>query len=1127
MKKAVSLLIALVMIVSVAFTTPVVAYTDTIVNSISNNEANANEESGFMAVIRAIFFSKLSFDSNGGSEIPDQYALKLFGKFKTPTEPTKEGYTFAGWEPEIPSRAPFGNVTVKAKWETNVYQLTWVVDDAVYSQSTLLFGVGFSAPDDPQKEGHTFTGWSPAVAQSMPAHDLTYTAQFTVNSYTATLRAGAGKFKNGTATKTIKTKYGTKISYEEPTREGYSFAGWDIVVPATMPANNFECTATWVARTDTIYTVYFYVMDVDGTYQLNQKNLLKGETDTTVTYTPKPEKGFNIASKSVLSANVAADGSAELKVYYARNQYNIKFDLDNGSAIVVQKCYYGSTVTPPQNPQKEGFDFIGWAPAIAKVTKGMTYKAEWKRATEYVQAATEEEFSDACADLISQSFNNENFDAEEALNDPYYFGRVIVNCDDYSSIDFSEFEAASVVFGTDGTVILQFDTRDQAESCANTLKELSTVNFVEADAYIEVPEDVEVEEIPSMSGSLWGVKYINADKYAYYLENNDMNDTINVAVIDSGIDTDHPYLSGRISAAGANTIDKNNKSNVEDDNGHGTHVAGVIKACTNNLTNIKIVPVKVSAAMTDKDGNAFYGGSPISIRNGITYAADVGCKVINISMEAPYSTASKYIEEAIQAAVEKGCTVVVAAGNGVKGSPIDTARVCPANIENVIVVGALDQTGNKGSFSNYGDSVDVIAPGVDIISSYTNGKYAKASGTSQAAPHIAAVAAMFKLSHKNFTPAQTEAFIKQYCIDKGPAGRDAFYGEGCPDMYNAIPDCTVSFNSNGGSAVATKTTKNSSSVVLPTPTKSYKVTFNANGGTLTQTSVTSSCKFEGWYTTSNFSDTKHIGGESYMLLKDQTLYAKWTSGQLKDANPPTPTRTTYSFEGWYTEPNGGTLRSSTYFVTSDLTLYAHWKRNELSDWTLSSSVPSGTTIEQTKTEYRYIDQYPYYTYSSWSEWQTSAISSSATVEVQTAIVYRYHYYRCQGCGKHHPNYSIKCSCGTKVGNNWNCKWSDIRYCDSGYTSGTYSGEQRSYTYNLGDGQQWFFSTGNANKTAVGTKDVYGSNPKAVVITNGYRSRTVYTNYAWTEWKDDWSETPVSSSPTRQVQTRTWCKYRYN
>lgn len=805
MKKILSLILVAVM--ALTLMTPAVTASAESVNSYSvlQSEIQSDDSSGgfFQIVVdffRSLFFSRITFDTDGGSEIDDYYKLKL-SRITPPADPTKEGYTFIGWEPEIPTKMPWGNLTVKAKWQVNEHKVFWVIDGVTVKTESYSFGETIKTYTPEKKEGYALSEWS-AIPETMPDEDVTISANYVANGY----------------------------------------------------------RVTW---------------NVDGT----------------------------------------------------KTTYVIS---------------YGNKTTVPANPQKDGYAFVGWKPAVSEiVTKDVTYTAQWEKETETIVAGSDEEFNKKVMELVNKSLNDENFDKEEALEDEFYMSRVVANCSDFSMIDFSMFEADTIVMNDDGTVVLQFANRDLAEECSDYLNSLSSVSFAEADAYVEPPEEVEVESIPSMSSSIWGEKYINADKYAYYLENNNFNDLITVAVIDTGIDTDHPYFKGRLTG-GRNCF--NGSSYPEDDTGHGTHVSGVVINCTNNL-NVKVMPIKSLNAE---------GGTLNSIVSGINYAVSQRVQVINLSLESPYGRHSKYLEEAIENAVSKGIIVVVAAGNGEKitHTPVDTANVSPANMDSAIVVGALDETGTKGSFSNYGDSVDVIAPGVDVPSTYLDSKYALMSGTSQAAPHIAAVSAMFRLAHPDYTPAQIEALIKQYCVDKGPSGRDDFYGEGCPDMYDAIPDCTVSFDTNGGSSVGSATTKNSSSVVLPTPSKSFKVTLNANGGSLSTSYITSECSFEGWYTTASFAGQKYSGGESYMLLDDQTMYAKWKNNVSTVANYK-PTRSGYKFVEWRTA--NGTKYTNATTITENVTVYANWTQYTLNyNANGGSGAPSAkkwygqTTVSSTK-----------------------------------------------------------------------------------------------------------------------------------------------------------------------------------
>ena len=161
-------------------------------------------------------------------------------------------------------------------------------------------------------------------------------------------------------------------------------------------------------------------------------------------------------------------------------------------------------------------------------------------------------------------------------------------------------------------------------------------------------------------------------------------------------------------------------------------------------------------------------------------------------------------------------------------------------------------------------------------------------------------------------------------------------------------------------------------------------------------------------------------------------------------------------------------------------------------------------------------------YGAWSDWGDNPITANDATQVESAKVYRYYYYLCT-CGDHNP-LSTKCGCGS-TSNTWKAKWSAIPYTSSNSSVVSYATQKRQTT-SLGDGQLWYFSSGNLNATAIGTKD---SDSDAEVIKTGYRSRTrtqetVYKFYRWTDWSD-WSATAATASDTQQVETRT--VYRYN
>ena len=206
---------------------------------------------------------------------------------------------------------------------------------------------------------------------------------------------------------------------------------------------------------------------------------------------------------------------------------------------------------------------------------------------------------------------------------------------------------------------------------------------------------------------------------------------IKVAVIDSGVQYSHSFLQGRL-LPGYDFV--NDDDDPEDDYHHGTHVSGTVVDGT--LENVKITPVKVL-------DNTGYGETSTVVM-GIEYSRLTGCHVANLSLggdcDGPEGTEHRMMEEAINAAMDAGVVVTIAAGN----ESSDAGSHCPANIERGITVAACNRVHNLAGYSNYGDCVDIIAPGSDILSSYTGNRFVSLSGTSMAAPHVAAAAAMIK-----------------------------------------------------------------------------------------------------------------------------------------------------------------------------------------------------------------------------------------------------------------------------------------------------------------------------------------------------------------------------------------------
>ena len=177
---------------------------------------------------------------NGGQDIviKQDYGTAI----TAPANPTKTGYTFAGWDKTIPTTMPAENITLTARWQVNQYTITFKPEnggqDIVIKQD---YGTAITAPANPTKTGYTFAGWDKTIPTTMPAENITLTARWQVNQYTITFKP-----ENGGQDIVIKQDYGTAITAPaNPTKTGYTFAGWDKTIPSTMPAGDMAITARW------------------------------------------------------------------------------------------------------------------------------------------------------------------------------------------------------------------------------------------------------------------------------------------------------------------------------------------------------------------------------------------------------------------------------------------------------------------------------------------------------------------------------------------------------------------------------------------------------------------------------------------------------------------------------------------------------------------------------------------------------------------------------------------------------------------------------------------------------------------------------------------------------------------
>ena len=310
----------------------------------------------------------ITFDTNGGSEIApitQDYGTEI----TAPANPTRKGYTFKGWDKEIPETMPAENMTVKAQWEINQYTITFDTNGgSEIAPITQDYGTEITAPDNPTRKGYTFRGWDKKIPETMPAENITVKAQWKINQYTITFDTNGGS-----EIAPITQDYGTKITTpDNPTRKGYTFKGWDKEIPETMPAENITVKAQWEINQ---YTIAF---DTNGGSEIAPITQDYG-TEITVPDTPT-RKGYTFKGWDKEIPETMPAENITVKAQWEINQYTITFDTNGGSEIAPITQDYGTEITAPDNPTRKGYTFKGWDKEIPETmpAENITITARWR-----------------------------------------------------------------------------------------------------------------------------------------------------------------------------------------------------------------------------------------------------------------------------------------------------------------------------------------------------------------------------------------------------------------------------------------------------------------------------------------------------------------------------------------------------------------------------------------------------------------------------------------------------------------------------------------------------------------------------------------------------------------------------
>ena len=310
----------------------------------------------------------ITFDTNGGSEIApitQDYGTEI----TAPDKPTRKGYTFKGWDKEIPETMPAENITVKAQWEINQYTITFDTNGgSEIAPITQDYGTEITAPDNPTRKGYTFKEWDKEIPETMPAENMTVKAQWEINQYTI-----AFDTNGGSEIAPITQDYGTEITApDNPTRKGYTFKGWDKEIPEAMPAENITVKAQWEINQ---YTITF---DTNGGSEIAP---ITQDYGTEITAPDKPtRKGYTFKGWDKEIPETMPAENITVKAQWEINQYTITFDTNGGSEIAPITQDYGTEITAPDNPTRKGYTFKGWDKEIPETmpAENITITARWK-----------------------------------------------------------------------------------------------------------------------------------------------------------------------------------------------------------------------------------------------------------------------------------------------------------------------------------------------------------------------------------------------------------------------------------------------------------------------------------------------------------------------------------------------------------------------------------------------------------------------------------------------------------------------------------------------------------------------------------------------------------------------------
>ncbi len=399
------------------------------------------------------------------------------------------------------------------------------------------------------------------------------------------------------------------------------------------------------------------------------------------------------------------------------------------------------------------------------------------------------------------------------------------------------------------------------KSALNGLKNNPNIAHVEVDQTVQIENQTQDWGIPKLKApSAWQSGFTGKG--------------VKISVVDTGISA-HPDLTISGGASFSSVT-----SSYADDNGHGTHVAGIIAARNNSIGTVGIAHEASIYAVKALEANG--SGSLSSIIAGIDWSISNQMDIINLSLGT--TSHSSTLQQVVDRANNAGILVVAAAGNNGRADGSGDLVNYPARYSSAIAVAATDINDNRASFSATGSTVEVAAPGVNINSTLYNGGYGPLSGTSMATPYVAGNLALMKQAYPSLSASQLRTRLSQDVIDLGPTGRDTWFGNGLvqapgsggtsqPVQALSTTVTTSKATYNAGEQVSiSSTVRNANGQAVANADVRVTVT-QPNGSTLTGTGKTAS----NGSITFTLSTTSSSQKGTYQVKSDATL-SGYTAG---------------------------------------------------------------------------------------------------------------------------------------------------------------------------------------------------------------------------------------------------------